>query len=42
MRSPLEAFPAEVDRVGLGEPLVHCRHGQRARVTAGSAAPVVR
>jgi L-ascorbate metabolism protein UlaG (beta-lactamase superfamily) len=41
MRSPLEAFLAEVDRAGLGERLVHCRHGQRARVTAGSAVPVV-
>ncbi|WP_420709711.1 hypothetical protein [Streptomyces sp. NRRL F-6676] len=39
MRSPLEAFLAEAGRAGLGERLVHCRHGQRARVTAGSGGP---
>ncbi|MER7404515.1 hypothetical protein ABT373_18955 [Streptomyces sp. NPDC000070] len=34
MRSPLSAFLAEVDAAGLGDRLVHCRHEQRARLTA--------
>jgi L-ascorbate metabolism protein UlaG (beta-lactamase superfamily) len=34
MRSPLAAFLSEVDAVGLGDRLVHCRHGQRVRLTA--------
>ncbi|CAL9330414.1 MBL fold metallo-hydrolase [Streptomyces sp. enrichment culture] len=34
MRSPLSAFLTELDAVGLGDRLVHCRHGRRARVTA--------
>ncbi|MEW2305535.1 MBL fold metallo-hydrolase [Streptomyces sp. NPDC006655] len=39
MRSPLDAFLAEADALGLGDRLVHCRHGQHARVAAspGSA-----
>jgi L-ascorbate metabolism protein UlaG (beta-lactamase superfamily) len=42
MRSPLTAFLAEADRLGLGERLVHCRHGQHARITAvPGAAPTV-
>ncbi|MER6629519.1 MBL fold metallo-hydrolase [Streptomyces sp. NPDC000987] len=42
MRSPLEAFLAELDAVGLSDRLVHCRHGQRARITttAGTAPSV--
>ncbi|WP_324788129.1 hypothetical protein [Streptomyces sp. H51] len=42
MRSPLEAFLAEIDAVGLSDRLVHCRHGQRARITttAGTAPSV--
>ncbi|MBW8792197.1 MAG: MBL fold metallo-hydrolase [Streptomyces sp.] len=38
MRSPLDAFLAEVDAAGLGERLVHCRHGQRARIAAAPGA----
>ena len=34
MRSPLDAFLAEVDAAGLRERLVHCRHGQRTRIAA--------
>jgi L-ascorbate metabolism protein UlaG (beta-lactamase superfamily) len=42
MRSPLAAFLAEADAVGLGDRVVHCGHGQRARITvAPGAAPVV-
>ncbi|MFH8800803.1 MBL fold metallo-hydrolase [Streptomyces sp. NPDC017936] len=38
MRSPLSAFLAEADRLGLGERLVHCEHGQRSRVPAARGA----
>ncbi|OUD01792.1 MBL fold metallo-hydrolase [Streptomyces swartbergensis] len=42
MRSPLSAFLAEIDAAGLGDRLVHCRHGQRARLTtAPGATPTV-
>nr|WP_184577526.1 MBL fold metallo-hydrolase [Streptomyces zagrosensis] len=42
MRSPLSAFLTEVEAAGLGDRLVHCRHGQRARITAApGATPVV-
>ncbi|MGW0333232.1 MBL fold metallo-hydrolase [Streptomyces sp. NPDC003011] len=42
MRSPLTSFLTEIDAVGLGERLVHCRHGQRARISpAPGAAPTV-
>ncbi|MGW5656869.1 MBL fold metallo-hydrolase [Streptomyces humi] len=41
MRSPLDAFLAEADALGLRDRLVHCRHGQHARIDATSgAAPV--
>lgn len=33
MRSPLTAFLREVEALGLGDRLVHCRHGQRVRLT---------
>jgi L-ascorbate metabolism protein UlaG (beta-lactamase superfamily) len=43
MRSPLDAFLAEVESAGLTGRLVHCRHGQRARITAEpGVAPEVR
>ncbi|CQR59819.1 MBL fold metallo-hydrolase [Streptomyces leeuwenhoekii] len=38
MRSPLADFLAEADRIGLGDRIVHCRHGQRARVACGTGA----
>ncbi|MHC3473545.1 MBL fold metallo-hydrolase [Streptomyces sp. 7R007] len=38
LRSPLDAFLAEVESAGLTERLVHCRHGQRARITATAGA----
>ncbi|GGL62454.1 hypothetical protein GCM10010129_02570 [Streptomyces fumigatiscleroticus] len=42
MRSPLAAFLAALDGVGLGDRLVHCLHGQRVRVSAvAGAAPTV-
>ncbi|MFI9544658.1 MBL fold metallo-hydrolase [Streptomyces sp. NPDC052016] len=42
MRSPLSAFLAEADACGLGDRLVHCPHGQRARIVAApGAAPTV-
>ncbi|PNG19096.1 MBL fold metallo-hydrolase [Streptomyces cahuitamycinicus] len=42
MRSPLAAFLAEAEAAGLGDRLVPCRHGQRARLTATQgAAPTV-
>jgi L-ascorbate metabolism protein UlaG (beta-lactamase superfamily) len=42
MRSPLSAFLAEADRLGLGDRVVHCGHGQRARLSAApGAAPAV-
>jgi L-ascorbate metabolism protein UlaG (beta-lactamase superfamily) len=36
MKSPLEAFLAAAGEAGLAERLVHCRHGQRARVSAAA------
>ncbi|MGC2997182.1 MBL fold metallo-hydrolase [Streptomyces sp. G35A] len=42
MRSPLSAFLAEAERIGLGERVVHCGHGQSVRLSAGrDAVPVV-
>ncbi|MEV5435357.1 MBL fold metallo-hydrolase [Streptomyces sp. NPDC052682] len=42
MRSPLSAFLAEADRIGLGERVVHCALGRRARLTGEpGAVPVV-
>jgi L-ascorbate metabolism protein UlaG (beta-lactamase superfamily) len=42
MRSPLDAFLTEIEAVGLADRLVHCRHGQRARLTAApGSAPLV-
>ncbi|MFF5371532.1 MBL fold metallo-hydrolase [Streptomyces sp. NPDC013187] len=35
MRSPLTAFVAEADAIGLGDRIVHCGHGQHARVPCG-------
>jgi L-ascorbate metabolism protein UlaG (beta-lactamase superfamily) len=35
MRSPLTAFLAEAERIGLGDRIVHCPHGRRARVAPG-------
>ncbi|MFD5130093.1 MBL fold metallo-hydrolase [Streptomyces olindensis] len=33
MRSPLSAFLAEADRIGLGDRIVRCGHGERTRVS---------
>ncbi|CAL9352721.1 hypothetical protein SUDANB176_00510 [Streptomyces sp. enrichment culture] len=42
MRSPLSAFLAEAGRIGLGDRIVHCGHGQSVRLTAErGAVPVV-
>ncbi|NYV78310.1 MBL fold metallo-hydrolase [Streptomyces sp. UH6] len=41
MRSPLSDFLAEAERLGLGDRIVHCRHGQRAVVPADGSDPVV-
>jgi hypothetical protein len=42
MRSPLSAFLAETESLGLGDRLVHCRHGERARISpAPGAAPTI-
>ncbi|MFI8191611.1 MBL fold metallo-hydrolase [Streptomyces sp. NPDC085946] len=42
MRSPLSAFLAEADRLGLGDRVVRCGHGERARLTPSpGSAPVV-
>lgn len=38
MRSPLAAFLAAADTLGLGDRIVHCRHGQRARVACDPGA----
>jgi L-ascorbate metabolism protein UlaG (beta-lactamase superfamily) len=38
MRSPLGEFLAEADRIGLGDRIVHCRHGQRVRLACGTGA----
>ncbi|MFD5482375.1 MBL fold metallo-hydrolase [Streptomyces hawaiiensis] len=42
MRSPLSAFLAEADRIGLGDRVIHCGHGERAHVPCapGAAAQV--
>ncbi|GAA3506413.1 MBL fold metallo-hydrolase [Streptomyces prasinosporus] len=41
MRSPLSAFLAEADRIGLGDRVVRCGHGRSVRLTAErGAAPV--
>ncbi|CAL9652675.1 MBL fold metallo-hydrolase [Streptomyces sp. Tu 3180] len=41
MRSPLSAFLAEADRIGLGDRIVRCGHGRSVRLTAErGAAPV--
>ncbi|MGA5897071.1 MBL fold metallo-hydrolase [Streptomyces venetus] len=43
MKSPLTAFLAEADRIGLGGRVVHCGHGRTARVACEpGAAPTVR
>ncbi|GAA4322465.1 MBL fold metallo-hydrolase [Streptomyces venetus] len=43
MKSPLTAFLAEADRIGLGDRVVHCGHGRTARVACEpGAAPTVR
>ncbi|MFH9402337.1 MBL fold metallo-hydrolase [Streptomyces sp. NPDC017638] len=43
MRSPLSAFLAEAGRLGLGDRIVPCPHGGRARLPAGPGArPLVR
>jgi L-ascorbate metabolism protein UlaG (beta-lactamase superfamily) len=43
MRSPLSAFLAEAGDLGLGDRIVPCPHGGRARLPAGPGAlPVVR
>ncbi|MFI8218714.1 MBL fold metallo-hydrolase [Streptomyces sp. NPDC085932] len=39
MRSPLSAFLAEADRLGLGDRTVHCPHGEHTRITAAPGAP---
>ncbi|WP_432119250.1 MBL fold metallo-hydrolase [Streptomyces sp. bgisy032] len=42
MRLPLSAFLAEADRIGLADRVVHCGHGERARVSCEpGAAPKV-
>jgi L-ascorbate metabolism protein UlaG (beta-lactamase superfamily) len=41
MRSPLSAFLAEVDRIGLGDRVVACGHGGRVRLAPGAAATLV-
>jgi L-ascorbate metabolism protein UlaG (beta-lactamase superfamily) len=42
MRSPLSAFLAEAERLGLGDRVVHCAPGRRARIpTAPGALPTV-
>ncbi|MEU3887165.1 MBL fold metallo-hydrolase [Streptomyces sp. NPDC029041] len=38
MRSPLSAFVAEADAIGLGDRIVHCGHGEHARVPVGPGA----
>ncbi|MEV4789385.1 MBL fold metallo-hydrolase [Streptomyces tuirus] len=38
MRSPLSAFLAEADGIGLGERIIHCRHGEHVRVPCGPRA----
>ncbi|MEV5343251.1 MBL fold metallo-hydrolase [Streptomyces sp. NPDC052676] len=42
MRSPLEAFLTGIDALGLGDRVVHCPHGHRARIapTPGTAPTV--
>ncbi|MFF7890680.1 MBL fold metallo-hydrolase [Streptomyces sp. NPDC007907] len=38
MRSPLSAFLAEADRIGLGDRVVHCGHGDRVHLPCGAGA----
>ncbi|MFJ7337323.1 MBL fold metallo-hydrolase [Streptomyces sp. NPDC101110] len=38
MRSPLSAFLAEADAIGLGDRVVHCGHGDRLRLPCGAGA----
>ncbi|MEU9228762.1 MBL fold metallo-hydrolase [Streptomyces massasporeus] len=38
MRSPLSAFFAEADAIGLGDRVIHCGHGRHARVPCGPGA----
>ncbi|MFJ4242392.1 MBL fold metallo-hydrolase [Streptomyces iakyrus] len=38
MRSPLSAFLAEADAIGLGDRIVHCGHGQHVRVPCDAGA----
>ncbi|WP_374206426.1 MBL fold metallo-hydrolase [Streptomyces sp. WAC04114] len=35
MRSPLAAFLAEADGIGLGDRVIHCGHGEHVRVPCG-------
>ncbi|MEU0168408.1 MBL fold metallo-hydrolase [Streptomyces iakyrus] len=42
MRSPLSAFLAEADAIGLGDRIVHCGHGEHVRVPCDpGAAPEI-
>ncbi|GHD42038.1 MBL fold metallo-hydrolase [Streptomyces galbus] len=41
MRSPLSDFLAEAERLGLGDRIVHCPHGGRARLTVADGAVAV-
>jgi L-ascorbate metabolism protein UlaG (beta-lactamase superfamily) len=34
MRSPLAEFLAEAEKIGLGDRIIHCAHGERARIPA--------
>ncbi|MEU0894189.1 MBL fold metallo-hydrolase [Streptomyces massasporeus] len=38
MRSPLSAFLAEAEAIGLGDRVIHCGHGRHARVPCGPGA----
>ncbi|MFJ4078656.1 MBL fold metallo-hydrolase [Streptomyces iakyrus] len=38
MRSPLSAFLAEADAIGLGDRIVHCGHGEHVRVPCDAGA----
>ncbi|MGW6643182.1 MBL fold metallo-hydrolase [Streptomyces iakyrus] len=38
MRSPLSAFLAEADAIGLGDRIVHCGHGEHVRVPVDAGA----
>ncbi|MFC9288572.1 MBL fold metallo-hydrolase [Streptomyces sp. NPDC057052] len=41
MRSPLSAFLAETEKLGLAERVLHCRHGQEAIISPDGEPPVV-